>query len=294
MSEEHAVDLKLCHDWRGKPIIPFKYFVSTSTSAPPTNVLTSFIGFAQLPTEIQFRVIKFCDAPTLFHLMRTTSALRSEAKKYFWSQPDIWYRCDSFVLTNMLGSLGPDLYCPHFAENVQQLDVLFTNLKAHFEEPGGNVQLPSAAVPSNTPPNRVEWRCLTRSDKIASFWSTIKKRFPSIKKIVLSDHYPVETYPDNHLGSPCEPLFAAVVRACPPSLNLDVYVCLTNWVRYLYDEIDRLYKLQDSEEIAWELVDDDFRRKMVDRGPKRFEGVVGQYQVSCPILSLDIPQFLEI
>lgn len=281
MSGEQAVDLMLCHDWRGKPIIPFRYFVSRST--PPANALSNFFGFAELPVEIQFRVVKFCDGPTLFDLMHTTSALRSEAKKCFWSQPDVWYRCDSFSITNMHFRPGPELYCPRFAEHVQQLDILFTNLKNLFEEPDEDIQLAYGDIQQASLSSHVlEWKPTTStSEKTAHFWSTIKKRFPSIKRVVLSDHYPIETYPGNHLGITWEPEFAAVVRACPSSFNLEVFVCLTNWVNFTYDETDRLYRLQPSEEISWELVDDDFQRKIMERGPKQFEGVVGQYQVSC-------------
>lgn len=287
MSGEQALDLNLCHDWRGKPIIPFKYFVSRST--PPANVLNNFFGFGKLPVEIQFRVVKFCDAPTLFHLMHTTSTLRTEAKKYFWSQPDMWYRSDSFLVTNMLGSPGPDFYCSQFMENVQQLDILFTSLWDYFKEPDADVQIRTAVVPSNS----LQWGRMTASDKMVTFWSTIKTRFPSIKKVVLSDHYPVEKYPNNHLRTPVEPQFAALVRACPASFNLEVFVCLTNWAQFIYDDTDRLYKVQDSEEVSWELIDDDFRRKVVERGPKQFEGVVGQFQVSQSILAPDVPWFLD-
>jgi hypothetical protein len=272
MSQNQPIEMNLCHDWRGKPIIPFKYYVARPT--PPLSELAKFFCFGQLPIELQFRIFQLCHASTLFTLMQTSSAIRTEAKKLFWSQRDTWYRCDSGYLTVMGGSPGPSPTCTKFSNHVQQLDILFTGLWTEFTQARPYSQIRSAVVPAYY----LEWQRMSASEKMTTFWKTLKKRLPSVKRVVLSDHFPIEQQGYKDTRTPIAPEYAALIRACPPSFDLEVFVCLTDTVRVQYDDIDRLYKLVKGPEALWELVEDDFQRKLVKQGPKQFEGPVGAYQ----------------
>jgi hypothetical protein len=272
MSQDEPINLKTCHDWRCKPIIPFYLYVERSISTALDS--KDFFWFGQLPIELQYRVLRSCDASTLFSLMHTTSTLRTEAGKLFWSQQDTWYRCDAAFFTVMGGSPGPSMTCTKFSKNVQQLDILFTTLWNEFEEAKPDAQIGHAAVPAYN----LKWERMSVSSKMLTFWKTIKERFPSVKQVVFSDHFPIEAAENKDQRAPSNPNYVALIRACPPSFDLKAFVCLTNWVRFRYDDIDRLYRLGTGPQVSWELVDDDFTRKVVIPGAKKFEGPVGKFQ----------------
>ena len=63
----------------GEPCIPFSLYVRSER----TTSYTALPGFWILPTELQIRILFFCDAPTLFQLMQVSTAMRVEAKKLF-------------------------------------------------------------------------------------------------------------------------------------------------------------------------------------------------------------------
>jgi hypothetical protein len=270
MSLNHHIDSNTCLDWRGKPIIPFKYYVAKSDAH--CSGLNTFHCYTELPIELQLRVLGFCDAPSLFRLMHTCSATRIEAKKLFWSQGDTWYRCESSWLTRMGGMPGPSVSCTKFSRHVQQLDVLFTTLWDDFEGPEMSPRTRKASLPAYY----ALWQSMTPADKMNAFWITLNQRFPSVRRVVLSDHFPINQ-PGNY-RFPQNPKYAALVRACPPEFSIEVFLCLTDWANFHFDDEDRLYQLGNSSEVSWELVDGNFTRNIVSSGLKHCAGPIGAFQ----------------
>jgi hypothetical protein len=81
---ERPLDMNLRSTSEGELQIPFSHFV---LPAIPTESLShGFPRFLRLPAELQLRIISFCDNQTLFHLMHTSSYMRSEAKKTIFLQ----------------------------------------------------------------------------------------------------------------------------------------------------------------------------------------------------------------
>lgn len=75
----------------GEPQTPFSLYVLPELTSPSC---AAFLPFCRLPTELQLRVLYFCDSPTLFQLMQVSSVTRTEAKRLFWLYPDAWYHVD--------------------------------------------------------------------------------------------------------------------------------------------------------------------------------------------------------
>lgn len=113
-------DLKLGMDPGSVPITPFCYFVAPELFTSPRV----FHRFMDLPLEIHRIIFRFCDTPTLFHLMHTCSYSRLECLDLFWKFRDgnTWYRMD--VGEHESFGQYPTVYdCPEFASRVTQVEI---------------------------------------------------------------------------------------------------------------------------------------------------------------------------
>ncbi|KAF1976121.1 hypothetical protein BU23DRAFT_552120 [Bimuria novae-zelandiae CBS 107.79] len=100
--------------------IPFACHIRQPSSTAPPNV--SFHLFARLPAELQLRVLRFCDNPTLFQLMQTSDLIRTEATKPFFSDPEAWY-CVEGAWLEMGGHPSDGLHDIDFLHYIQRLHV---------------------------------------------------------------------------------------------------------------------------------------------------------------------------
>jgi hypothetical protein len=113
------LDFNLHYTVHGEPCVPFKLYVKPELTG---SSCSAFPQFCLLPVEIQLRVIYFCDSSTLFQLMQTSSIMRAEAKKLFWSYPNAWYCVDGTWLYDA-GYTGDTEHDIDFLACVKQLDV---------------------------------------------------------------------------------------------------------------------------------------------------------------------------
>ncbi|KAJ8116573.1 hypothetical protein OPT61_g2022 [Boeremia exigua] len=126
---ERPLDMNLRSTSEGELQIPFSHFV---LSAIPTESSSrGFPGFLRLPAELQLRIISFCDNQTLFQLMHTSSYMRSEAKKLFFSKSNTWYCVDADWISRgcFPGDARHDM---EFLPMVEQLEVQFRRMDADY------------------------------------------------------------------------------------------------------------------------------------------------------------------
>lgn len=152
----------------GKILIPFARYVKPN---PLHRAHGNFPAFTQLPAELQFHILRFCDSPNLFQLMQTSAALCREAKKLFWSDSDAWYRIDANWLLRG-GFSGDAHFATDFIRQVQQIEVSFEDMEAFL-------QLDSSEVEER----QVE----DRTRRICWFWCILQKTFPKVVRVVMSD-----------------------------------------------------------------------------------------------------------
>lgn len=126
---EKPLDCSVQATYEGELQMSFSSFVR-STEPTKTPAVT-FTQFLQLPAELQFRVIGFCDIPTLYQLMHTSQTIRLEARKLFIANPDAWYCVDADWISRGCYP-GDASYDMQFFPLVEQLEVQFRRMDSEF------------------------------------------------------------------------------------------------------------------------------------------------------------------
>jgi hypothetical protein len=126
---EKPLDSSVQATVEGELQMPFSRFVRSTE--PTRSPGVTFTPFLQLPTELQFRVIGFCDAPTLYQLMHTSRNTRLEARKLFITNPDAWYCVDADWISRGCYP-GNTSYDMQFLPLVEQLEVQFKRMDAEY------------------------------------------------------------------------------------------------------------------------------------------------------------------
>lgn len=170
------INLNLHGTLHGELRVPFAQHVSLS-DAPSSNA--SFPQFTLLPLELQLRVIYCCDQSTLFQLMHTSSFMRAEARKLFFSDPEAFYSIDAEWLLE--GAYpGYTVHDLNFMMCVEHLVIEFAWMK------------------EDTWMDLAEQRSWNYVDKVLTtgmlgnirkFWSMVQLRFPRLKRVMISDDY---------------------------------------------------------------------------------------------------------
>jgi hypothetical protein len=150
--------------------IPFHSYVHPS--AMPTCFLgqvLSFTQFGALPAELQFRILAFCSADTLFQLMHVSSTLRPEASKLFWANSKAYFHVDAYQLLD--GGYPAYTYWDlGFLDHVQ-------NVEIEYDSGTDNRRL------CPDPHGRREFQ----QDPILTFWNSFKKTFPNAMRVIFND-----------------------------------------------------------------------------------------------------------
>lgn len=214
----------------------FKYFHQHIHQTPSIESEGSFHRYAELPAELQLRIMQHCDAPTLFQLMQTTRDVRIEATKLFFSDPAVWYRLQAHSLLQR-PSAGESLYEPCFLTNVKQLEIHSPHLTSGVWKPdleGRTFQSPeecSEFVDEHIKAN------------IQAFWCTVRRFCPQVKRVMFTKDG--TSFPDKNVMTNC---FQRMAQLCPQ--NLDVFFYTTEPA----EEADRhrrkrmLWRLRTSDE----------------------------------------------
>lgn len=251
------LNLDLHATFLGEPLIPFRFYVQPRLAHRKSD---TFEQFTRLPLELQYRVFRFCDSSTLFQLMHVSSTTRNEAKKLFWSSPEIWYTIE-----------GPWLAEGGFpVDTLVSLDALtcmkYIDVDFAYGDP---LDYREFRKPKDLPSDDNE------DHRIHRFWKTLQNRLPSATDVVLS-------HSGANLGTFCENGIRAklmrIAERCPIGISTSI-----SWLR---DEehrfrLTRVLCKQTCSQFGpnkkWDVVDSSWSRQTVLPPPKRFCGPVGAY-----------------
>jgi hypothetical protein len=189
----------------------FKYFHQHIHQRQLTGSKGSFHRYTGLPAELQLRVMQQCDAPTLFHLMRTKRDLRIEARKLFFSDPATWYRLQAdFLLQQPLAT--ESMYEPCFLASVKQLEIHSPHLNSRawlpevddktFVSSGERLKFVNEHIKTN----------------IQAFWCTVQRFCPQVKRIMFTKDG--TSFPDKDVMTDC---FQKMAQLCPQGLDVFFY-----------------------------------------------------------------------
>jgi hypothetical protein len=183
-------------DGAGQEHIPFHAYLEQSNSTPngpQSNEATYHQYYPSLPLELQLHILKSCDAPTLFNLIRTCSSLRAHTNPLFWADRDVWY--ETYALWMMDTYSFPQYYKASldFSKGIQQLDI--DSLGAHLNL-GSDMAIRNDATPN----------VLVRTSK---YWAKVLQEYPSVKRvnITVQGKNPLENAPEDsfvHRSSSCD------------------------------------------------------------------------------------------
>ena len=189
----------------------FKYFHQHIHQRQSTGSKGSFHRYAELPAELQLRVMQQCDAPTLFQLMRIKHDLRIEARKLFFSDPVTWYRLQAdFLLRHPL--VTESMYEPCFLASVKQLEIHSPHLNSRAWLP----EVEEKTFLSSE--ERSEFVDEHIKTNIQAFWCTVQRFCPQVKRIMFTKDG--TSFPDKNVMTDC---FHKMAQLCPQGLDVFFY-----------------------------------------------------------------------
>lgn len=257
-------DLKLGMSFYGMPITSFCYFVAPELTASQGT----FTRFMDFPPEIHRVVFGFCDKPTLFHLMHTSSYTRQICSDMFWTsrEEDVWYHpANSSEMFGRDHAIISD--CPEFASRVTQVEIT----------------LPVLIISNN----------FAEPSKRRGFWRRVQNIFPAAEKVVISDagfdRAMFSLTPEGfHTGPWREEQrnMAELVSLAPPNITVMVatfdsidYSLLSRCVRSQLWSVDASH---------WTLVKNLWTPMRVVLPPKRMSPGLLSYFLACKRIESDV------
>lgn len=176
---KQPLDLKLHTTDEGELLVPFTRYVSQSEQTHRSS-LTLF-QFPDLPEELQLHIIGLCDVPTLFQLMHTSSRVRAEAEKLYFSSSDAWFCVDAgWILRGCYA--GDTLYDTKFLPFIEQLEIQLRWMNEDYWTSNHHCY--------GDQPEDVQAILVDRlEERIREFWQNIRTRFPRVKRVTLCESY---------------------------------------------------------------------------------------------------------
>jgi hypothetical protein len=237
-------DLSLCMEHSGKVFVPFHYYGKQLAPPPAPHPFPFF----HLPIDVQLIVYEHCDAPTLFHLMRTCSRSRHAATKLFWDNTftDHWYHCpDYWLFQHRTSTYTFASHCQDFARRITNIEIDLIRLESRFCEAGAD--------------HDEEYRASTVT-KAKWFWAEVGRIFPSAKCIVLTGYEPQRPNPPPPGASDKDYRCIETVVACAPA-HVNVYIA---FVTSPNPERGRrlrntLWQVPGRSQSAWQILDSDWK-----------------------------------
>jgi hypothetical protein len=204
---KRPLDFSLHGDFYGELFSPFSSYVR-QTGWTKSN--ESIGQYANLPTELQLKILQFCDAATLFRLMHTSRNMRVEARKLFFSNPGVWY----LVHAKWLLTGGYPAYTKldlDMLACVEQLNVDFSWMHERlWMTPEGSGRW------AGTEEDAAATAYGGMDEQIRVFWETVQRRLPQLKHVILSDQC---TRSERRPPA----LWKKVGRMCPASIDVSFY-----------------------------------------------------------------------
>ncbi|KAJ8116085.1 hypothetical protein OPT61_g2415 [Boeremia exigua] len=204
----HSLDVTLFMTHYGQP---FQYFDQHVHQKPSTGSKGSLHRYAELPAELQLRILQHCDAPTLFQLMHTTRDVRFEATKLFFSDPAVWYRLRADFLIQR-PSAGELWYEPSFLANVKQLEIYSPNMHSGVWKP----DLEEKTFQSSE--ERSEYVDKHVEASIQAFWCTVQRFCPQVRRVMFTKDG--TSFPDKDVMTDC---FQGMARLCLQGIDVLFY-----------------------------------------------------------------------
>lgn len=226
-------DLQLCMEWGSLPLTPFSHFVAPELFLSPKR----FPRFMDLPPEIHRIIFQSCNTPTLFHLMHTSSYIRSECLALFWeSGHNVWYQ-PYHAYQIFTHKVSPVYHCHTFASRITHVEIPLYLADYHQMAIRGR-----------------------------EFWDRLQELFPSARNVVLSSieprRRPLASEDDSQY------LFVSeLVELAPPSIT--PFVAINSPREYDEDEHGLCYRLWRVKAYSWNLVEDTWRPMRVLLPPKK-------------------------
>ncbi|QPG94438.1 hypothetical protein C2857_006051 [Epichloe festucae Fl1] len=250
----------------GEGRIPFHLYVQCNNAEHPSSPSQCllFPEFAQLPPELQLRILASCSSPTLWQAMRASSALRVEAAKLFWADEDTYYLVESQWLLGG-GYPGDTWYDLSFARHAQNVQVEYDAL-AEEEQIGPMVD----AVME------------VQHDVVRDFWRTFTDWLPSARKVIINQSWASAPERLNGHGHPLPSCLDILIRSSPPTINVLGLILEKEdpddaWIDRFSDRWRRaLY--QPAREGEWRKAEPSPVRTVVFMPVKEFNGPVGRFQ----------------
>jgi hypothetical protein len=245
----------------GEPCIPFALYVQQEPTHP---LYPAFPQFHALPAELQLRILRFCDSPTLFQLMQASSAMRIEAKKLFWSCPGTWYRVEAdWLLAG--GFPGHAHHAINILPYVEQVEVNFDHMDSLCQD--WEVEISRGRTEESAVPLQ------SVEDRVRGFWKTLQYRLPRATDVVVTESTPrraTESLPDD---------LKIITEMCPKGIRASAsflkrtagYTYLLE--RSLWRQAERDVKIARQ----WQQITSTWTRQSILLPPKEFRGPVGAY-----------------
>lgn len=251
---------KLPLDWEkgvnhtGEPRVSFPRSVRSELT-PAHIPISSFFRWQDLPLELQIHTISLCDRPTLYALMQCSSALRCEAKKLFWSDPDAWYFLSGTWLLDG-GYAGETHRTLDFLTYVERVEIHFEYISSMFWNQNGRRQVDSHA----DEPYSIEG-C------IRTLWQSLQNRCPRVTHVIVTETRQC----DANEQLPHE--LATILRMPPHGISVTVSILRmvrnpTHLERSRWQHLDGRVELVEQNAV-W---------RTVQPPPKVFRGPMGAYQ----------------
>jgi hypothetical protein len=241
----------------GEILTPFAHYVQRDTTHV-TN--TNFPPFLQLPRELQLRIVHFCDEATLFQLMHTSSVVRSDAKKLFWSNPNAWYHVSGeWLLAG--GFTGHTPYAVDFLCNVQRVEIHFENIDSFFDDwiDGERKLLYDEEQPART-----------LDEQIEDLWCLLGTLCPRLTHVVVSESACRQAMRD---------ALKTLVEKCPAPISVTASY-LQRTLPGFNVKRHRVKKASTNNgtTIHWPILDRNWTRQIILLPLKEFRGPVGAFQ----------------
>jgi hypothetical protein len=156
--------------------------------------------FSTLPMELQLHINSFCSARTLFQIMRLSSALRIEASKLFWANPDAYFLVHAHWLLDggHSGYTDCDL---SFLSHVQNVEIEYDN--------------DNDICPLHDDVMKVQQELIT------TYWKSFEKRFPNAKRVLVNQNW------ESRRTNKTEPVPQALrilIQYCPPKIEALAFI----------------------------------------------------------------------
>ncbi|KAH7068636.1 hypothetical protein FB567DRAFT_540867 [Paraphoma chrysanthemicola] len=189
----------------GEERIPFHVYVNPgATASSRQDPASSFSYFTKLPVELQDRVLTFCSASSLFQLMHVSAALRIEASKLFWANPNALFHVESHWI---LRGAYPGYACHDlgFLARAQNIEIEY-----------------QAGMDEEICPQEDGVTSETRPDLITHFWASFAKCFPNAKRVIINQNWATPLWRKDL--EPVPQALRALLQFCSLDIRLGAFV----------------------------------------------------------------------